>query len=153
MADALGAAATALSVSFAALFMLRFAKVDEYVPLLRIPVLGFAVVMPVLIVLRATGVELLAGMAQLLLQPLVLLGALLFVIAAAIAASRGSRYAWFFLVGWTPLLVLTALCGAQQQGMLASAPGCLTPRRRRRVRSHRAFHRPVRSCAHDPPRP
>ncbi|URL57463.1 diguanylate cyclase [Luteibacter flocculans] len=122
MADALGAAATALSVSFAALFMLRFAKVDEYVPLLRIPVLGFAVVMPVLIVLRATGVELLAGMAQLLLQPLVLLGALLFVIAAAIAASRGSRYAWFFLVGWTPLLVLTALCGAQQQGMLASAP-------------------------------
>ena len=122
MADALGAAATALSVSFAALFMLRFAKVDEYVPLLRIPVLGFAVVMPVLIVLRATGVELLVGMAQLLLQPLVLLGALLFVVAAAIAASRGSRYAWFFLAGWTPLLALTALCGAQQQGMLAGAP-------------------------------
>jgi diguanylate cyclase (GGDEF)-like protein len=61
-------------------------------------------------------------MAQLLLQPLVLLGALLLLVAGALAAARGSRHAWFFLVGWTPLLILTALCGAQQQGMLAGAP-------------------------------
>lgn len=122
MADSLGAAATALSVSFAALFMLRFARVDEYVPLLRTPVLSFAVVMPLLVVLRATGVGILVGMAQLLLQPLVLLGALLLLVAGALAAARGSRHAWFFLVGWTPLLILTALCGAQQQGMLAGAP-------------------------------
>ncbi|MGE7138341.1 GGDEF domain-containing protein [Luteibacter sp. NPDC031894] len=122
MADTLGDAATALSVSFAALFMLRFARVDEYVPLLRTPVLSFAVVMPLLVVLRATGVGFLVGMAQLLLQPLVLLGALLLLGAGAVAAARGSRHAWFFLVGWIPLLILTALCGAQQQGMLAGAP-------------------------------
>jgi len=122
MADTLGAAVTALSVTFAALFMLRFAKVDDYVPLLRTPVLAFAVVMPLLIVLRATGVGVLVGMAQLLLQPLVLLGALLLLVAGAIAAVRGSRHAWFFLAGWTPLLILTALCGAQQQGMFAGAP-------------------------------
>lgn len=121
-ADVLGDAATALSVSFAALFMLRFARVDEYVPLLRTPVLSFAVVMPLLMILRATGVGVLVNMAQLLLQPLVLLGALLLLVAGAFAAARGSRHAWFFLVGWTPLLILTALCGAQLQGMLAAAP-------------------------------
>ncbi|MET0255777.1 MAG: diguanylate cyclase [Luteibacter sp.] len=120
--DTLGAAATALSVSFAALFMLRFAKVDDYAPLLRMPVLSFAVGMPALIVLRATGVDVLVQTAALLLQPLLLLGASLLVVAGAIAAARGSRHAWFFLVGWTPLLVLTALCGAQEQGMLAGAP-------------------------------
>ncbi|MET0616637.1 MAG: diguanylate cyclase, partial [Luteibacter sp.] len=120
--DTLGAAATALSVSFAALFMLRFAKVDDYAPLLRMPVISFAVGMPVLIVLRATGVDVLVQTAALLLQPLLLLGASLLVVAGAIAAARGSRHAWFFLVGWTPLLVLTALCGAQEQGMLAGAP-------------------------------
>jgi diguanylate cyclase (GGDEF)-like protein len=122
MADLLGATATALSVSFAALFMLRFAKVDEYVPLLRTPVLAFAVGMPLLIVLRATGIGMLVDTAQLLLQPLVLLGALLMLVAGAIAAFSGSRHAWFFLAGWTPLLILTALCGAQQQGMFAGAP-------------------------------
>jgi diguanylate cyclase (GGDEF)-like protein len=53
---------------------------------------------------------------------LVLLGALLLLVAGAIAAVRGSRHAWFFLAGWTPLLILTALCGAQQQGMFAGAP-------------------------------
>jgi diguanylate cyclase (GGDEF)-like protein len=120
--DALIAGATALSVTFAALFMLRFTKINDYVPLLRVPVLAFAVGMPILIVLRATGLDLLVDTARMLLQPFVLLGALLLLLAGAIAAARGSRYAWFFLVGWTPLLILTALCGAQQQGMLADAP-------------------------------
>ncbi|SDF15939.1 MULTISPECIES: diguanylate cyclase [Rhodanobacteraceae] len=122
MGDTLGAAATSLSVSFSALFVLRFAKIDDYAPLLRMPVLAFAVGMPVLIVLRATGIEVLVQTAALLLQPLLLIGASLLLVAGAIAAARGSRHAWFFLVGWTPLLLLTALCGAQTQGMLADAP-------------------------------
>jgi diguanylate cyclase (GGDEF)-like protein len=120
--DALGAGATALSVTFAALFMLRFTKVNDYVPLLRVPVLAFAIGMPVLIVLRATGIDLLVDTARMLLQPFVLLGAALLLLTGAISAARGSRYAWFFLVGWTPMLILTAMCGAQQQGMLADAP-------------------------------
>ncbi|MET0936207.1 MAG: diguanylate cyclase, partial [Luteibacter sp.] len=122
MGDTLGAAATTLSVSFAALFMLRFAKINDYVPLLRIPVLALAIGMPLLTVLRATGVELLVSTSQLLLQPILLLGALLLLVTGTVAALRGSRHAWFFLVGWTPLLIVTALCGAQQQGMLAGAP-------------------------------
>ncbi|QWT20714.1 GGDEF domain-containing protein [Bacillus sp. NP157] len=122
MGDALGTAATALSVSFAALFMLRFCKVDDYVPLLRTPVLAFAIGMPVIATCQVSGVALLVSTAHLLLQPLLLLGAVLLLVAGAIAAVRGSRHAWFFLVGWTPLLLLTALCGAQLQGMLADAP-------------------------------
>ena len=43
LSDSLGTASTALSVSFAALFMLRFCKVDDYVPLLRTPVVAFAI--------------------------------------------------------------------------------------------------------------
>jgi diguanylate cyclase (GGDEF)-like protein len=120
--DSLGTTATALSVSFAALFMLRFCKVNDYVPLLRVPVLAFAVGMPMIAVCQMTGLALLANTAQLLLQPLLLLGALLLLVAGAIAAARGSRHAWFFLVGWTPLLLLTAACGAQLQGMFTSAP-------------------------------
>lgn len=121
-ADGLGAAATALSVSFAALFMLRLAKIDDYVPLLRMPVLGFAIGMPILAVCRASGWGPLVGLAQLLLQPLLILGALLLLVTGAIAAARGSRHAWFFLAGWTPLMVLTTLCGLQLQGMFTSAP-------------------------------
>lgn len=122
LSDALGTAATALSVSFAALFMLRFCKVDDYAPLLRMPVLAFAVGMPVIAICQMTGVSLLVDTAHLLLQPLLLIGALLLLAAGAIAAARGSRHAWFFLVGWTPLLLLTAACGAQLQGMFGGAP-------------------------------
>ncbi|MGA7439915.1 MAG: 7TM diverse intracellular signaling domain-containing protein, partial [Luteibacter sp.] len=86
LGDSLGTAATALSVSFAALFMLRFCKVDEYVPLLRIPVLGFAIGMPVIATCQMTGVALLVSTAHLLLQPLLLLGALLLLVAGAVAA-------------------------------------------------------------------
>jgi diguanylate cyclase (GGDEF)-like protein len=122
LSDSLGTASTALSVSFAALFMLRFCKVDDYVPLLRTPVLAFAIGMPVIAVCQMTGITLLVSTAHLLLQPLLLIGALLLLVAGAIAAARGSRHAWFFLVGWTPLLLLTAACGAQLQGMFAGAP-------------------------------
>lgn len=122
LGEALATAATALSVSFAALFMLRFCKIDDYAPLLRMPVLGFATGMPVIAICQLTGVSLLVDTAHLLLQPLLLLGALLLLAAGAIAAARGSRHAWFFLVGWTPLLLLSAACGAQLQGMFAGAP-------------------------------
>ena len=37
---------------------------------------------------------------------------------AIVAALRGSRHAWFFLAGWTPLLALTAMTSAQVNGAL-----------------------------------
>jgi len=47
-----------------------------------------------------------------------MIGAMLLLVAAIVAAVRGSRQAWFFLAGWTPLLLLTAATSAQVNGAL-----------------------------------
>jgi diguanylate cyclase (GGDEF)-like protein len=113
-----GAAATALSVALAALFVARFCDLQRYAPLLRGPVLALGVGMLLLVVLRSSRVGLLVETAQVLLNPLLMLGAALLLLAGIVAAARGSRQAWFFLVGWTPLLLLTAMASAQVTGAL-----------------------------------
>jgi diguanylate cyclase (GGDEF)-like protein len=119
MASVIGSAAVAMSVAFAALFMTRFAGLSKYAPLLRGPVLAFAIGMPIIVLLRGSGIEVLVSTAQILLNPLLIIGAALLLFASLVAALRGSRHAWFFLAGWTPLLVLTALGSAQIDGVLA----------------------------------
>jgi diguanylate cyclase (GGDEF)-like protein len=42
----------------------------------------------------------------------------LLLVAAIVAVARGSRQGWFFLIGWTPLLLLTAATSAQVSGAL-----------------------------------
>jgi diguanylate cyclase (GGDEF)-like protein len=114
----IGSVAVALSVAFAALFMTRFCELQRYAPLLAVPVLALAVGMPLVVLMRSSHIGVLEDAAQALVNPLLLLGALLLLIAAITAAARGSRPAWFFLIGWTPLLVLTALSSAQVNGAL-----------------------------------
>lgn len=116
---ALESMATAASVAFASLFMMRFCELQRYAPLLRVLIGGLAVSMATLVVMQGSQVDLLMQVTQLLLNPLLLLGATLLSIAAIIAAARGSRHAWFFLVGWVPLLVLTAIGSAQINGALS----------------------------------
>ncbi len=113
-----GAAAVALSVAFASLFMVRFCALQQHAPLLRVPVMAVAVGMIQLVLMRCSGVPLLVEVAQALLNPLLMIGALVLLVAAIVAAVRGSRQAWFFLAGWTPLLLLTALTSAQVGGAL-----------------------------------
>ena len=120
IAPALEAIATAASVAFASLFMVRFCELQRYAPLLRVLIGGLAVCMAALVVMQGSRVELLQQRMSLLLNPLLLLGATLLSIAAIIAAARGSRHAWFFLVGWVPLLALTAISSAQMNGALPS---------------------------------
>lgn len=115
---AIGSAAVALSVAFAAMFMARFCELQRFAPLLRIPVLALAVGMVQVVVLRCSHIPVLENVGQLLVNPLLMLGALLLLVAAIVAAARGSRHAWFFLVGWTPLLVITAMASAQVNGAL-----------------------------------
>ena len=55
-----------------------------------------------------------------LINPLLIAGAPLLLAASMLAAARGSRYAVFFLCGWTPLLAVTVLGSAQLYGV---APG------------------------------
>jgi len=114
----IGTAAVALSVAFASLFMMRFCELPRYAPLLRIPIMALAVGMIQLVLMRCSHIALLIEVAQILLNPLLMLGAALLLIAAIVAAARGSRQAWFFLAGWTPLLILTAMTSAQVNGAL-----------------------------------
>jgi diguanylate cyclase (GGDEF)-like protein len=113
-----GSAAVALSVAFASLFMMRFCDLQRHARLLRIPVMAVAVGMIQLVLMRCSGIPLLISLAQVLLNPLLIIGALLLLVAAIVAAVRGSRQAWFFLAGWTPLLLLTAATSAQVNGAL-----------------------------------
>lgn len=113
-----GTAAVALSVAFASLFMMRFCELQRYAPLLRVPIVALAVGMIQLVLMRCSQIDVLVEIAQLLLNPLLMLGAGLLLLAALVAAVRGSRPAWFFLAGWTPLLLLTAMTSAQTNGAL-----------------------------------
>ncbi|MGY3040645.1 diguanylate cyclase (GGDEF)-like protein [Rhodanobacter sp. TND4EL1] len=118
MAVLAGSAAVALSVAFASLFMMRFCELQRYAPLLRIPITALAVGMIQLVLMRCSQIPLLVYVAQILLNPLLMIGAALLLIASLVAAVRGSRQAWFFLAGWTPLLLLTAMSSAQVNGAL-----------------------------------
>lgn len=118
MALMAGSAALALSVAFASLFMMRFCELQRHAPLLRVPIVALAVGMIQVVLMRCSQIPLLVEVAQVLLNPLLMIGALLLLAAAVVAAARGSRQAWFFLVGWTPLLLLTALTSAQVNGAL-----------------------------------
>ena len=114
----IGTSATALSVSFAALFVGRFCDLPRYAPMLRVPVIALGFSMPLIVLLRCSQVPELMDMARALVNPVLILGALLLLMSALIAGVRGSRQAWFFLLGWTPLLVLTAMTSAQVTGAL-----------------------------------
>lgn len=113
-----GASAVALSVSFAALFISRFCDLARYAPALRVPIVALGFAMPLIVILRCSHVQSLVYMAQTLVNPVLILGAALLLFTALLAGVRGSRQAWFFLIGWTPLLVLTALTSAQVTGAL-----------------------------------
>lgn len=113
-----GASAVALSVSFAALFIARFCDLPRYAPAMRVPVIALGIAMPLIVFLRCSPIPQLVYMAQTLVNPVLILGALLLLFTTLVAGVRGSRQAWFFLIGWTPLLVLTAMTSAQVTGAL-----------------------------------
>jgi len=113
-----GPAVVALAVTFASLFMIRFCELRRHAPLLRIPVMALVSGMPLLVLMRCSGIDLLIDVAQVLLNPLLLIGATLLLVGALVAAVRGSRPAWFFLAGWTPLLLFTGATSAQMGGAL-----------------------------------
>jgi diguanylate cyclase (GGDEF)-like protein len=118
-AGLISSSAVALSLAFAAMFMARFCELPRYAPLLHTPTLVLAVGMPLVVLLRSCQVPLLEQTAQVLIGPVLLIGTLMLLVAAAMAAIRGARPAWFFLVGWTPLLALTTLSNSQASGSLA----------------------------------
>ena len=114
-----GRAATGASVMLAVLFLDRFAALRSYAPRLRRVALsaGWAVLMLSLVGMLPS-LPLRHFCAQ-LINPLLMIGALLIPVTAGAALARGSRYAGFFLTGWLPLLLATGLGSAQVVGALS----------------------------------
>ena len=115
--NAWGRAATALSVLFATLFVARFAVLVRFAPRMRIAVIGLGVATGVLMLLGSLPIGGLRRVASVVINPLLILGGPLILVASVLAWWRGSRYAGFFLLGWTPLLLLTVLSSAQIFGV------------------------------------
>lgn len=110
-----GRVATVASVVGAVLFLVRFADLAQYAPRMRGVLLGYA---GAVAVIGLAGIVPWAGAAgRALINPLLIAGAPLMLAASALAAGRGSRYAVFFLCGWTPLLAVTVLGSVQLYGV------------------------------------
>jgi diguanylate cyclase (GGDEF)-like protein len=112
--------ATGSSVLFASLFVNRFADLAHFAPRMRIAVLVIGVATWALMMLGSLPVAWLIVVSSQLINPLLILGGPTILAASVIAWRRGSRYAGFFLLGWTPLLAITVLGSAQIFGVLQS---------------------------------
>ena len=118
LAHSCGTVSFACTVSLATVFMIRFCELERYARRLRLPLYVLAAGIVLALASRDCGWPPLAQAGQWLLNPLVVIGAMLMLLSAAMVAARGGRYAIFFLLSWTPLLVLAALTGAQDDGAL-----------------------------------
>lgn len=113
-----GTAAALLSMAFAAAFVARFCELERFSPPLHVCALALALGMPPLVVMRISHVSVLVSVSRALLYPALTIGALLLLCAGLVSAWRGSRPARYFLLGFTPLLALTATNSAQTNGAL-----------------------------------
>lgn len=113
-----GAAAALLSMAFAAAFVARFCELERFSPPLHVCALALALGVPPLVVMRISRVEALVTASRALLYPALIIGAVLLLCAGLVSAWRGSRPARYFLLGFTPLLALTAMNSAQASGAL-----------------------------------
>ncbi|HRF54093.1 MAG TPA: diguanylate cyclase [Aquimonas sp.] len=112
-----GRIALLLAVTSAVLFLDRFANLSRYAPKLRRLLMVFALAMVVAALLGLVPLAELRAFGRALVNPLLVLGGPLLLIVALRAGLRGSRYAWVFLLGWTPLLVATVLSSLQGAGL------------------------------------
>jgi diguanylate cyclase (GGDEF)-like protein len=110
-----GRVAVSAGIVAAVLFLVRFADLARYAPRGRRVLLAYAGL--VAATALAGVVPLLDAFGRAAINPLLVLGGVLLVGVCAQAAWRGSRYARFFLLGWTPLLAITALGSLQHYGV------------------------------------
>ncbi len=117
-ADARSWGRVAITVSgvLALLFLDRFASLAAFFRVGRLLVLVPA---GLIALVGLAGLLPMAGLRSLptiLINPLLLASGPIMLLVATVAWLRGSRYAGFFLVGWTPLLLLTVIGSAQMYG-------------------------------------
>ncbi|NII09357.1 diguanylate cyclase [Oleiagrimonas sp. C23AA] len=116
----IGNVALAIAMACSCMFMLGFCQVREHSRLAYVLILALAIYTVVVALARASGLPGVDGIAQALLNPLLIIGSLLMLLVSLFTGIRGSRSAWYFLAGWTPLLVLTAMASAQAGGAMPS---------------------------------
>ena len=115
-----GRVAVSTAVVFSVLFLDSFSDLRRYAPHGRRVLLGYAIVVTLVslvsLALSAGGLHL----ARAAINPLLILGGPLVLGVSLLAAWRGSRYARFFLLGWTPLLSVTVVGSLQHFGIATS---------------------------------
>ncbi|MEN5118165.1 diguanylate cyclase [Luteimonas sp. TWI662] len=116
-----GRLATATAIVSAILFLDRFADLPRLLPRGRRWLRGYAAVVALCAVPALVPLPALEALGRTLINPLLALGAPLLLGAAALAAHRGSRLAGVFLIGWTPLLLVTALSSLGLDGRIGIA--------------------------------
>lgn len=126
----LGRAVTGLSVCLAMLFLDRFVTLRRYSPLGRRIVLGLGYAVLALMLLGTIPWAPLQSLPRQLINPMLVLAVPIMLFVSIRAWLKGSRYAGVFLLGWTPLLLLTMLDSASldalktvtwlREGMLAA---------------------------------
>jgi diguanylate cyclase (GGDEF)-like protein len=112
-----GRAAVVVSIVTSVLFLIHFAQVKRFLPAAMPWLRGYVVLVSVLGVLGFVPWTVAALGAAGLANPLILFGGPLVLAVAWFSWRRGSRYAGFFLVGWTPLLLLTVAGSLQVYGL------------------------------------
>src|SRR5690606_6250605 len=114
-----GITALVLSVVFACLFADCFLNLARHAPALRRTILVLAGAVVVNSIFALMPVPYLQVFTRALINPLLIVVGPLLLAAAIVALAHGSRYAPYFLIGWTPLLVLTVMSSLQTMGLFA----------------------------------
>lgn len=112
-----GRHAVVVSVVMVVLFLVRFAGLRIYLPRAVRPLLFYAGAVAMGAALNLLPFAPAQALSRILINPLLILGGPLLLVVAVLAWRNGSRYAGFFVVGWTPLLLATVLGSLQLFGL------------------------------------
>lgn len=112
-----GVTALLVSVVAATLFADRFIDLRRHAPRLRLLVLALAGLVVLNGALAFAPIDSLRTLSRILVNPLLIVIGPMLLLCGIIASLRGSRYAVYFLVGWTPLLVVTVMSSLQTLGV------------------------------------
>lgn len=103
-----GRAAVGGSIALAVLFLIRFADLPRFLPGSVLPLNVYAGVVVAGSLAGYVPWAPLQAASSMVINPLIVLGGPLLLVVSLWAWLRGSRYGGFFLLGWTPLLLVTA---------------------------------------------
>jgi len=112
-----GRSAVAVSIVMIVLFLVRFGELRRFAPRTVRPLHAYAAAVAAASLLGWMPIEAVQAASRAAINPLLILGGPLLLGVALRAWWRGSRYAGVFVVGWTPLLLVTVAGSLQLFGL------------------------------------